>query len=125
MTADPTDSMRSGDCDFRRYGWDVETALRRFCGERDDLREIAVMFLDYAPTHLRSLQESCIQQDFDAVRQTAHRLCGAAANLSAVSFEQTARRLEQAAGTDPESLPALMQQLNQAFDGLETLVRKL
>ena len=58
------------------------------------------MFLEYTPDQLQSLQDSCRRQDLEAVRQTAHRLCGAAANLSAVSFEQTARRLEQAAGAE-------------------------
>ena len=61
---------------------DIETAKRRVMGDMDFLKEMLGEFHKSIPSFLETIQEALGNQDAALLSKTAHRLKGAALNLS-------------------------------------------
>ena len=83
------------------------------------------MFQDYAPEQMETLKRAAEKFDQQTVRDTAHRLAGAAANLSAVTFVQAARELEAAAQHDVDQMKPLVRDLEAHFNRLQSVIQQL
>ncbi len=82
----------------------------------DDLFEIAgdetgaiiAVFLDEAPAQVAQLQAAAAISDANTLREQAHSLKSASANLGALALSEAARRVEHAARTGTLERPAVM-----------------
>ncbi len=82
----------------------------------DDLFEIAgeetgaiiAVFLDDAPAQVAQLQAAAAVSDGNILREQAHSLKSASANLGALALSEAARRVEHAARTGTLERPAVM-----------------
>jgi len=108
------------------YGAEVEPVfddsqlLGLLGGDRQAVAEIIAEFLEGAPGQLAGLKEALQAHDPPAVRQRAHALKGAAANVGARALSHTAARIEElaVAGT-LETVPGLARDLEQDLDRLK------
>ncbi len=73
----------------------LEAALERLMGDVDLLEMLVQQFLEEIPTVLEEIKSALDQGDAEAVYGKAHRLKGAAGNLSADAVAAAALRLEQ------------------------------
>ncbi len=73
---------------------DLETALSRFDNDREFLRQLLQEFLEVAPEQLGTLDEAVRRGDAKTLQSEAHRLKGAAGNLSARFIADLALELE-------------------------------
>ncbi|MGB3093590.1 MAG: PAS domain S-box protein [Candidatus Zixiibacteriota bacterium] len=73
---------------------DLETALLRFDNDRELLRQLLQEFLEAAPEQLGTLDEAVRRGDAKTLQSEAHRLKGAAGNLSARFIADLALKLE-------------------------------
>jgi two-component system sensor histidine kinase/response regulator len=76
---------------------DYDEALERLEGDRELLRELLDLFREDYPRQKAELESALERREAEAVRQTAHSLKGAAANLSLKPFREAALSLETAA----------------------------
>ncbi len=99
--------------------------LQRNLGDLELSREVAIIFRESAPNYGESLRGALAANDTPGLRQAAHKLKGAAANLSLSSLSEIAGRME-AGSDDPEKtaqlLPELEQKLDQAVAALQLLL---
>jgi signal transduction histidine kinase/response regulator of citrate/malate metabolism/HPt (histidine-containing phosphotransfer) domain-containing protein len=72
--------------------WD--SLVQRCTGDLEFLRELLEMFDRQADVDLDQIERSVVERDAERTVQLAHRLKGAAANLSAESLRRAAARLE-------------------------------
>jgi two-component system sensor histidine kinase/response regulator len=93
---------------------DVADLLERIDGDLEFVAELAVTFeLDY-PEKMKAAHAAVAHGDGDALRQTAHGLKGALANLAATHGAELAAQLEYAGNEgDLARAPVLMQQLEE------------
>jgi CheY-like chemotaxis protein len=117
VTAEPSDSPLEI---FNR-----DDFLHRNLGDRELSREVAIIFSENAPNYLESLRGALAANDAAGLRQAAHKLKGAAANLSLPSLSEMAWTMEAGAG-DPDRgarlLPQLKQKLDQAVEALQNFI---
>jgi signal transduction histidine kinase/DNA-binding response OmpR family regulator/HPt (histidine-containing phosphotransfer) domain-containing protein len=73
-------------------------------GELDRLIRV---FLDDAPRQIAALEEAAVQPDFEALREHAHSLKSASANLGAMQLSAAAKRVELGARTGTLDRPAV------------------
>jgi FOG: HPt domain len=81
----------------------------------DELREvigtetarIVGVFLDDTPGVIRQLQEASLHEDMGQLRELAHSLKSAAANVGAMALSATARRVELGARAGTLERPAV------------------
>ncbi|MEW6755958.1 MAG: Hpt domain-containing protein, partial [Candidatus Latescibacterota bacterium] len=71
--------------------------LRRVLDDEEVAREVVTEFLADTPGQLAALRQAIATGQPDAVRQAAHSVKGATANLGGVRMAEVARALEQAA----------------------------
>jgi HPt (histidine-containing phosphotransfer) domain-containing protein len=76
--------------------FDWEGALRRMEGDGELLLEVIELFEEDTPSHLDSLTEAAQCGDDEGLARAAHRLKGAAGNVSACRLEFIARNIESA-----------------------------
>jgi HPt (histidine-containing phosphotransfer) domain-containing protein len=74
--------------------FDEEGALTRVEGDRNLLRQLAMLFLDGSAQLLANVRMAVVQRDGQALQRAAHALKGALANLSAPAATSAALRLE-------------------------------
>jgi two-component system sensor histidine kinase/response regulator len=86
-TAEPT-------CGEYAESIDLETALRRFGGDKEFFKEMLEEFFNYAPKQLEKLVEAIETGDAKMVEREAHSIKGAAGNLGAKTFADLALQLE-------------------------------
>jgi CheY-like chemotaxis protein len=72
-----------------------EAALERLGGDTQLLSEVIQLFLADCPMRLAAMKTAVDTRDAGAIAKEAHRLKGAAGNLSAISLFETAAILEQ------------------------------
>jgi two-component system sensor histidine kinase/response regulator len=106
-SAEKTPAPPDGDQVFDRSG-----LLKRLAGNRGLADRLVREFLADTPSQLRILRKLLEAGDAESARRQAHKLKGAAANLSAGALREAALRAEQA---------ALAGQLNQVADLLATM----
>jgi CheY-like chemotaxis protein/HPt (histidine-containing phosphotransfer) domain-containing protein len=73
---------------------DLDQIMGRLGGDRTFLKEIIGVFLTEGRQQLDLLRASVLNQDYETTLKVAHRLKGAAANLSAVGVQKAASALE-------------------------------
>jgi len=104
---------------------DLESALRRFEGDKDFFREMLQEFLSYAPKQLEKLAEAIKMGDAKVVETEAHSLKGAAGNLGAKPIADLALRLEFLGRKgDLAVAEEIVCNLRTAFEHLEEYINK-
>jgi HPt (histidine-containing phosphotransfer) domain-containing protein len=74
---------------------DRDLALSRVGGDKELLREIAVLFIEECPRAFAEIQEAIVCQDAAKLENAAHALKGSVANFGARDAVEAAFRLEQ------------------------------
>jgi len=99
FTADRPEPAAGGDARPGVAGevFDLREALARARGKRDLLRKMAELFLADCPGLLTRIRSALAANDESTLERAAHRMKGAAANLSAARVVGVARRLEEIA----------------------------
>jgi two-component system sensor histidine kinase/response regulator len=98
---------------------DKAAALKRLDGDTELLRELIALFLEEAPALLATIRAGLAEGNAVTVRQAAHSLKGAAANLAAIAIFVAAKQLEDL-GRDGDLGPAAA-----VFATLEAEVERL
>lgn len=103
---------------------DWTALLESMGGDQEILEEMARLFVEFAPTQVRDLEDALASVDPEAVRSAAHRLKGSLSQFGlgqpteqAARIEELAREedLEQASGL----LPALLEEIRLLLIQLE------
>jgi hypothetical protein len=85
--------------------------------------ELLQIFLEDARTHLNGAGEAFQQQEFVKLKDEAHQLKGASANVGAVPIQNTAAELEKKArAQDPEGMKELFQKLENLLAQMQQLI---
>jgi len=76
---------------------DLEELRQRLDNDEELVAEIVELFLDDTPRQIAALEDALARGDGEVVRERAHTLKGAAANMGAAELRETAGRMEEAA----------------------------
>lgn len=79
---------------------DEKAALEALNGDRQLLRELAVMFVEDVPTLLQELEEAANRQDLITTCRAIHSLRGLSSTFYASDIVELAGRLEQEAKSE-------------------------
>jgi HPt (histidine-containing phosphotransfer) domain-containing protein len=100
--------------------------VMRNMGDLELSCEVAAIFVDNAPEYIRSIRNALDTQDAEILRESAHKLKGAAANLSLSILSETALMIESAAeAADLEKASGLLPVMEQRFEQAIQAIRKL
>jgi PAS domain S-box-containing protein len=100
--------------------------VRRNMGDLALSRDVVTIFINIAPEYIKSIQEAVKTEDAGALRQSAHKLKGAAASLSLPLLSDTARMIEASAVEGNfENMIVLVPKLEQGFEQAVKAVRDL
>jgi signal transduction histidine kinase/DNA-binding response OmpR family regulator len=103
--------------------FDREALLERVGGDEEIFAEIIGLFMEDAPKRIRMLGEAVAGGDATAVREQAHSLKGASANVGAVALQEVAYEVEKAgAADDLASAGRLLPVLDRQFGCLKTIL---
>ena len=107
--------------------FDRDEFVKRNIGDLVLSRDVAALFVDTAPDYVESIRKALAVQDAVVLRQSAHKLRGAAANLALPILSEKARMIEShAEAGDLEKagqlLPELVLQFEQAIDALREIL---
>jgi HPt (histidine-containing phosphotransfer) domain-containing protein len=82
---------------------DLQLALSRVGGDKQLLREIAVLFIDECPRAFAEIQEAVARGDAAKLENAAHAVKGSVSNFGAQTAVDAAFRLEQMGRTNQMS----------------------
>ncbi|MFZ5810563.1 MAG: response regulator [Thermodesulfobacteriota bacterium] len=107
-------------------GLDVEEGLYRLGGKAGIYRTILLGFSNNARDYLRAMHRAMARERYAEVGEVAHKLAGAAGNVSAVQVRDTARAVEEAldAGRHDEGR-ARLAELDRALDTVVSGIERL
>ena len=106
--------------------FDRGAALRRCSGDRELLARLAGRFADRLPEDLEVLRDALDRAEAATLGAEAHRIKGAAANLSADALSELARRLEVGAKAgDLADAPRLLAALERESEAYRRAVEDL
>jgi signal transduction histidine kinase/CheY-like chemotaxis protein len=91
---------------------DIPDLLRRLMDDEELAKEVLAVFLDDMPSKIAALQAALISGDAQQIKDQGHTVKGAARNISALAFQETAWRVEEAGREG---------QINQAMELLPLL----
>ncbi len=92
--------------------YDQQIALNRARGDQTVARRFVAMLLESLPEAECSVSEALARDDLYKLKESAHRLAGAAGYCGAVALQEVATRLErQSREGTPESNAALTREL--------------
>ena len=120
-----TDEVEEKSCVSTREIFNKDEFLRRNLGDIELSREVAGIFCESAPNYRESLRGALATDDTPGLRQAAHKLKGAAANLSLSLLSEIAGRMEAGSGELKQGvklLPELEQKLDQAVAALQIFI---
>ncbi|MCJ7578124.1 MAG: response regulator, partial [candidate division Zixibacteria bacterium] len=104
---------------------DLESALRRFDGDKEFFKEMLQEFLSYMPKQLDKLAEAIKTGEAKVVEREAHSLKGAAGNLGAKLMADLALQLEFLGRKgDLAVAEEIVCNLRTAFEHLEEYINK-
>jgi CheY-like chemotaxis protein/HPt (histidine-containing phosphotransfer) domain-containing protein len=104
---------------------DLESALRRFDGDKEFFKEMLQEFLSYVPKQLEKLVKAIKTGDAEVVEREAHSLKGGAGNLGAKPIADLALKLELLGRTgDLADAEEIVCNLIAAFEHLEKYINK-
>lgn len=85
--------------------------------------ELLQIFLEDARVHLNGAGDAFEKQEFVKLKDEAHQLKGASANVGAVSIQNTAAELEKKARAEnPDGMPELFQKLENLLAQMQQLI---
>jgi HPt (histidine-containing phosphotransfer) domain-containing protein len=97
--------------------------LERLGGDEALVNEVVEIFLNDMPGQLRELREALHDQDAEKVRQKAHRIKGASANIGAQAVSGLALKIEMAGKQgDLIGTSNLLENLEEEIKGIGALV---
>lgn len=104
--------------------FDRDEFMQRTLGDLKISREVAALFVQLAPEYLQAVYAAATAGEVVALRKSAHKLKGAAANLSLLQLYDVANKIEILASEGnikgaSELLPELTDTYNQAIRALE------
>lgn len=106
--------------------FDVDEFVRRNLGDLELSRDVATMFSDHRPEYVESIRKAMLSNDAVALRESAHKLKGAAANLGLSPLSEIARMIElHADSTDQKRAPEMLAELEQRFEQAEEALHNL
>ena len=115
--------QHAGYKDKQLQHFDQQSFINRMMGDKDLANMIVKGFLDEMPSQLQQLAEYMHDQQIEEIEKQAHKIKGAAANLSALQMQSCASDLEKAAqAQEIEKLPTLITELNENFNILKPLL---
>jgi signal transduction histidine kinase/HPt (histidine-containing phosphotransfer) domain-containing protein len=106
--------------------FDLSLALKRMGGDRELLKKVAAMIIDFGPKWLLQLEQSLDERDATTIRRVAHTLKNSAENVAAATASGILFRIESlAARGDLDAAAALFpgacQATNDLFHALQPL----
>ncbi len=106
--------------------FDIEEFVSRAMGDLELSRYVASVFMENAPAYIDAIRAALTAEDASALRQSAHKLKGAAATMALQQLSETAGLLEELAGTGNMEgamglLPELLKRYEQAVEALREL----
>lgn len=113
------DARKNEDDHFvERLGiFDQDEFDSRSLGDLDLSRTVANIFLENGPKYIEAIRRALVTEDSSALRQSTHKLKGAAATMALPLLTETAQLLEsRAESPDRESKAELFSQLVQQFE---------
>ncbi len=103
--------------------FDRKDILERLMGDQDLVRTVIEGFLADMPGQMAVLREHVAAGMAERAGTQAHKIKGAAANVGAGEFQETAAAMEAAGKErDPERLAGLMPELEERFDRLKRVM---
>ncbi len=94
--------------------------------DRDELRELLVMFRAHAPNRMADIRTALQAKDAKALKAAAHALCGSAAYVYARPVTDIARRMEELSAENRIFEAAVfLPELEIAFTAAETALKEL
>jgi signal transduction histidine kinase/CheY-like chemotaxis protein len=94
--------------------------------DRDELRELLVMFRAHAPDRMADIRTALQDKDAKALKAAAHALCGSAAYVYARPVKDIARRMEELAAENRIFEAAVfLPELEIAFAAAEAALKEL
>jgi PAS domain S-box-containing protein len=106
--------------------FDIEEFVSRAMGDLELSRYVASVFMENAPSYIDAIRAALAAEDAGALRQSAHKLKGAAATMALQQLSETAGLLEELAGTGRMEgatglLSELLTRYEQAVEALQEL----
>ncbi len=95
--------------------------LRRFGGDTL-LRDMIDLFLEHAPRRIAASRQALAGTDLSPLKLSVHSLVSSCAQLGAERMRRVSADAEQAAGTDPQALPGLLDTLEREFEFVKPLL---
>jgi PAS domain S-box-containing protein len=96
--------------------FDRDAFMRRNLGDLEISRDVAAVFIEHRREYMEAIQGALAGHDAAALRESAHKLKGASANVSLLRLSETARLIESDAETgDLEHAAGLLVTLEQDF----------
>jgi CheY-like chemotaxis protein/HPt (histidine-containing phosphotransfer) domain-containing protein len=106
--------------------FDMNEFVRRNQGDLELSHDVAAIFIDSAPEYIESINKAVAENDAVALRQSAHKLKGSAANLALALLSETARMIESdAKAGDFEKAGKLLPELELRFEQAVMAIREL
>lgn len=111
----------------RNVIFDKKELVARSMGDLELSRYIATIFMENAPEYLKAIRGALAAKDVGALRQSSHKLKGAAATMALLELAEAARRFEEMAETGgmdtvPQFLPALEKNFEEACQALQSFI---
>ena len=123
-TRQPKEAMVK-DADSAKTILDKEDLLNRFLGDEDLAKDILKEYMDDAKNLIAALKEALNNGDAAFVRNHAHSLKGASANVSAIAMQKTAKQIEIAAANgNLEQVSAAILRLDENLVELKKLISR-
>lgn len=105
---------------------DLKDVLVRVQNDKELLFEILGIFLEDCPTKIQSIKEAVAKKDFNVIREAAHSMKGASANISAKKINPIFLQIEQMAKNNSlDGIEELLEKLNGAFEELKDYSAKI
>lgn len=113
-------------CGAETAVFDMDDFVRRNQGDIELSCDVAAIFCDSAPEYIESIRTAVTVRDAIILRQSAHKLKGAAANLSLVPLSEIARMIETGAEIgDLERAVQLLPELELRFEQAVNALREM
>jgi HPt (histidine-containing phosphotransfer) domain-containing protein len=103
---------------------DYNQAVQEFAGDRPLLDSVVVRFLIMARKQLTDLKGFVVAGDAAAIGREAHKIKGAAGNLTAMALSEVAKAMEEMGKSgNLFGIDALFGQLEKELDTLDVFVK--
>ncbi|NOZ08581.1 MAG: response regulator [FCB group bacterium] len=106
--------------------FDPAALLNRVEGDEEIYKEILEIYLEDTPKQIVKLKQYIAENNSDHVRNQAHTLKGASANVGAVRLQKISFELEKAGKQgEREVMPSLLAEVENEFESLKRQIKKI